>query len=68
MTRPLWLTPSVAVVIVVLILAAVNVLDVRVAHASLVVGPVCAAGLLGIARAAGLSWHCLLYTSPSPRD
>ena len=49
--------PRVAVLAVVLILAGVNVVDVRVAHASLVVGPVCAAGLLAIARLAGLSWQ-----------
>ncbi len=57
MARPPWLTPPVAVVIVVLILTGVNVVDVRVPHASLAVGPVCAAGLLAIARAAGLSWQ-----------
>lgn len=38
------------------VLAAVNVLDNRVAHASLVVGPVGAAGLALAARRAGLSW------------
>ena len=42
------ISPSVAVVVVVGILAAVNVVDVRVAHASLAVGPVCAAGLVAI--------------------
>jgi membrane protease YdiL (CAAX protease family) len=46
-----------AVAAVVPILAAVNVVDVRVAHASLVLGPVGAAGLLAIARWAGLSWQ-----------
>ncbi len=59
MARPPWLTPPVAVVIVVLILTGVNVVDVRVPHASLAVGPVCAAGLLAIARLAGLSWRDL---------
>jgi membrane protease YdiL (CAAX protease family) len=41
---------------VVAILAVVNVVDVRVPHASLGVGPACAAMLLAIARLAGLSW------------
>jgi membrane protease YdiL (CAAX protease family) len=56
-TRPLSVSPSAAVVVVVVILAVVNVADVRVAHASLAVGPVCAAVLLAIGRAAGLSWQ-----------
>ena len=38
-------------------LVAVNVVDNRVAHASLVAGPVGAAGLLLVARRAGLSWR-----------
>lgn len=38
------------------ILIAVNVVDIRVPHASLVVGPACAAVLLAIALLAGLSW------------
>jgi uncharacterized protein len=38
------------------VLVAVNVLDNRVAHASLAVGPVGAAGLALAARRAGLSW------------
>jgi len=42
---------------VVAVLVAVNVTDNRVAHASLVVGPVGAAGLLLAARRAGLSWR-----------
>lgn len=46
-----------AVAVVVVVLAFVNVIDVRIAHASLVVGPVAAAGLLLLARWAGLSWH-----------
>ena len=49
--RPGW-----AVVTVVAFLVAVNVIDVRVAHASLLLGPVGAAGLLAVARWAGLSW------------
>jgi CAAX protease family protein len=56
-TRPLSVSPSAAVIVVVVILAVVNVVDVRVAHASLAVGPVCAAVLLAIARTAGLSWQ-----------
>lgn len=46
-----------AIAAVVAVLAFVNVIDVRIAHASLVVGPVAAAGLLALARQAGLSWH-----------
>jgi uncharacterized protein len=42
---------------VVTVLAAVNVIDNRVAHASLVVGPAGAAGLLLAARRAGISWR-----------
>jgi CAAX protease family protein len=46
-----------AVAVVVVVLVVVNVVDARVAHASLVVGPVGAAGFLVIARWAGLSWQ-----------
>lgn len=53
----LWISPRLAVAITVVLLVVVNVVDVRVAHASLVVGPVCAAVLLGLARLAGLSWQ-----------
>ena len=53
------ISPLVAVFAVVAILAGVNVVDIRVAHASLAVGPVCAAGLVAIARMAGLSWQDL---------
>ncbi|HEY9241324.1 MAG TPA: CPBP family intramembrane glutamic endopeptidase [Streptosporangiaceae bacterium] len=42
--------------IVIAVLAVVNVVDVRVAHAALVLGPAGAAGLLALARWAGLSW------------
>jgi CAAX protease family protein len=49
-------SPELAVVVTVVILAAVNAVDVSVPHASLAVGPVCAAVLLGLARLAGLSW------------
>jgi membrane protease YdiL (CAAX protease family) len=50
------LSPVLAVVVTVVILVIVNVVDVRVPHASLVAGPGCAAALLGLARLAGLSW------------
>jgi membrane protease YdiL (CAAX protease family) len=53
----LWISPRIAVAVTVVLLVVVNVVDVRVAHASLVVGPVCAAVLLGLARLAGLSWQ-----------
>jgi membrane protease YdiL (CAAX protease family) len=56
--RPvLWISPRLAVAITIVLLVVVNVVDVRVAHASLFVGPVCAAVLLGLARLAGLSWQ-----------
>ena len=45
-----------AAILVVAILVPVNVIDVRVEHAALVVGPVTAAGLVLIARRTGLSW------------
>jgi uncharacterized protein len=56
MARTSWITPVAAAIMTVVILACVNVIDIRVPHASLVVGPVCAAGLLTLARLAGLSW------------
>jgi membrane protease YdiL (CAAX protease family) len=46
-----------AVAVVVAFLVVVNVLDARVAHAALVLGPVGAVGLLAVARWAGLSWR-----------
>src|SRR5207244_13639250 len=46
-----------AVAGVLAVLALVNVIDARVAHASLVLGPAGAAGFLAIARWAGLSWQ-----------
>jgi len=49
--RPGW-----AVLIAVAFLIAVNVIDARVAHAALLLGPAGAAGLLALARWAGLSW------------
>ena len=48
--------PGLAVIITIVILVVVNVVDVRVPHASLVAGPACAAVLLALARLAGLSW------------
>jgi membrane protease YdiL (CAAX protease family) len=56
MPRAFRISARLAVVITIVILAAVNVVDVRVPHASLGVGPACAALLLAIARLAGLSW------------
>jgi membrane protease YdiL (CAAX protease family) len=56
MSLALRLTPRSGVVVTVGILAVVNVVDVRVPHASLVAGPLCAALLLWIARLSGLSW------------
>ena len=56
MPRARRISPGLAVAVTVVILAVVNVVDVLVPHASLVVAPVCAAGLLGLARLAGLSW------------
>ncbi len=45
-----------AIVIVIVALVPVNVTDIRVAHASLILGPAAAAALLALARWAGLSW------------
>ena len=59
MAGPSWIPrerPDCATVIVIAVLVVVNVVDVRVAHASLVLGPAGAAGLLALARWAGLSW------------
>lgn len=53
--RPAHLGRAVAVTVA--ILAFVNVADARVAHAQLVLGPVGAAGLLALARWAGLGWQ-----------
>lgn len=47
----------VAIAAVLAVLALVNVTDNRVAHASLVLGPVAAAGLLALGRWSGLSWQ-----------
>jgi len=46
-----------AIAVVVAVLVFVNVIDFRVAHAPLVLGPVGAVGLLAIARWARLSWQ-----------
>jgi membrane protease YdiL (CAAX protease family) len=59
MARTLRITPRVAVAIVIVVLGLLNVVDIRVARASLIVGPVVVAGLTGIARLAGLSWQDL---------
>jgi membrane protease YdiL (CAAX protease family) len=59
MTRTLRITPRVAVAVVIVVLALLNVVDIRIARASLIVGPVVVAGLTGIARLAGLSWQDL---------
>jgi membrane protease YdiL (CAAX protease family) len=50
------ITPGLAVFVAVAILALVNVIDDRVPHAALAVGPACTAVLLGLARLAGLGW------------
>jgi membrane protease YdiL (CAAX protease family) len=52
-----WISPRLAVVLTVVLLFIINVVDVLVPHASLVVGPAGAAVLLGLARLAGLSWR-----------
>jgi CAAX protease family protein len=59
MARTLRISPRAAVAVVIAVLAVLNVVDVRVPYASLVVGPVCVAGLTAIARLAGLSWQDL---------
>jgi CAAX protease family protein len=59
MARTLRISPRAAVVVVVAVLALLNVVDIRVPHASLVAGPACVAGLVAIARLAGLSWQDL---------
>lgn len=56
MPRTLGISPAAAVCVTVVILVVVNVVDIRVPHASLVAGPVCAAVLIALARRAGLSW------------
>ena len=56
MTGGKKISQRLAVVVTIVLLAGVNVVDIRVPHASLVVGPACAALLLWLARLAGLSW------------
>jgi membrane protease YdiL (CAAX protease family) len=50
------ISPWLGACLVIVILAGVNVIDIRMPHATLVAGPVCAAGLPLIGRLAGLSW------------
>ena len=59
MARTLRVSPGAAVAVVIVVLALLNVVDIRVPHASLVVGPACVAGLTAVARLAGLSWQDL---------
>ena len=59
MARTLRITPRAALAIVIVVLGLLNVVDIRVARASLIVGPVVVAGLTGVARLAGLSWQDL---------
>ncbi len=59
MTRTSRWTPGLAVPVVVAVLACVNIVDVKVPHASLVVGPLVAVGLIALARLAGLGWQDL---------
>ena len=59
MALPPRISPRVAVAVVIVVLGLLNVVDIRVARASLIVGPVVVAGLTGIARLAGLSWQDL---------
>lgn len=49
--------PGLAAVVVVGVLALLNVVDIDVSHASLVVGPVVVAALALLARFSGLSWQ-----------
>lgn len=56
MPRTLGVAPGPAVFVMIAMLAVVNVVDIRVRHASLVVGPACAAVLLAGGRLGGLSW------------
>ena len=59
MARTLRISPRAALVIVIAVLVVLNVVDIRVARASLVAGPVCVAGRTVVARLAGLSWQDL---------
>jgi membrane protease YdiL (CAAX protease family) len=51
------ISPGQASVFVVVVLIGINVLDIKVEHASLVVGPVGGVVLVATARLAGLSWE-----------
>ena len=51
------ISPGQASVFVVVVLIGINVLDIKVEHASLVVAPVGGAVLVATARLAGLSWE-----------
>lgn len=53
------LSPGLAAVVVVAVLVLLNVVDIRVPHASLVAGPVCVAALTVLSRFSGLSWQDL---------
>lgn len=59
MARTLRISPRAALALVITVLALLNVVDIRVSRASLVVGPVVVAGLTAVARLAGLSWQDL---------
>ena len=59
MARTLRITPRAALAVVIVVLGLLNVVDIRVARASLIVGPVVVAGLTAVARLAGLSWQDL---------
>lgn len=53
------ISPGPAAVVVIAGLVLLNVVDIRVPHASLVAGPLGVAALTGLARFAGLSWQDL---------
>ncbi|MBO0820396.1 MAG: CPBP family intramembrane metalloprotease [Nocardiopsaceae bacterium] len=56
MPRSPGIAPGPAVLTTIALLAVVNVVDVRIRHAALVVGPACAIALTALARRAGLTW------------
>ena len=59
MPRTFRISPGAAVVVTIVVLAILNVVDIRVPHASLYVAPLTVAGLVALARFAGLSWRDL---------
>lgn len=59
MAPTLRIPPPVALAVVIAVLPLLNVVDIRVPHASLVAGPACAAGMVVIARLAGCGWRDL---------